>query len=203
MIYKFREIWKTVVIDGVEHPRYQVSNLGRVKCLNWGGYGKPRLCRLSEVTNGYLKVSVDRVLKFVHRIVAETFIPNPEGKPCVDHVDTNRQNNCVWNLKWTTQKENCSNPLSVSHYIENVWSLKYARGKHVQSIIQLKLDGEFVKKWACGADASRELGICHCNITNCCRGRHKSAGGFRWMYYYDWFKTRRKKSLKDIKPLFV
>lgn len=185
-----KDFWRTAVIDGKEKPRYKVSRDGRIICMDWGGYGKPRLCALSEVTNGYLKVGIDGVLKFVHRIVAETFIQNPKGKPCVDHVDTNRQNNSVDNLRWVTQKENCNNPLSIKNY-------------NRQPIVQLTLDGTFVNRFVRQMDASLEFGVKQGCISNCCHGRRKSAGGFRWMFYSDWVKTRRKKSLKDIKPLFV
>ena len=49
---------------------------------------------------------------FVHRLVAETFIPNPNNLPCIDHIDRNYLNNSVDNLRWCTQKENCNNPLT-------------------------------------------------------------------------------------------
>ena len=193
-----KEIWKTVVIDGVEHPRYQVSNFGRVKCLDWCRTGKPRLCKLSDDGHGYLQVWIDGMTKKVHRIVAETFIPNPEGKPEVDHIDTNRHNNCVWNMLYCTHKENCNNPLSVKHYSENNPRNKTMLGKfgaeHNCSIpiVQLSLDGKFIKKWACTAEVERELGINHANINYCCRGKRKSAGGFKWMYYEDWIKKTKK-----------
>lgn len=67
-------------------------------------------------------------------------------------------------------------------------------------IVQLTFDGQFIKKWSCSAEVERELGIARQSINSCCRGRNKSAGGFKWMYASDYFK--RKKSLKDIKPLF-
>lgn len=51
----------------------------------------------------------------VHRLVAQTYIPNPDNLPEVDHIDTNRQNNKVENLRWCTRKENCNNPLSLIH----------------------------------------------------------------------------------------
>lgn len=97
------EIWKTYKETGSNgwgHRVYEVSNLGRVK-LNgkiinpplWGNY-----YRLAD--------------KLLHRIVAELFVPNPENKPCVDHINTDCLDNIACNLRWVTQKENCNNLLT-------------------------------------------------------------------------------------------
>lgn len=203
-----KEIWKTAIVDGVENPRYKVSSFGRIICLNWNRTGKPRLCKLGVGGHGYLQVAIDCVPKLVHRIVAETFIPNPEGKPCIDHINTVRTDNRAENLRWCTYDENNNNPLSRKHISENhahnkPWLGKFG-AEHIRSIpiIQLSLDGKFIKKWCAAIEAGRELGINNANIIQCCRGKYfKSVGGFRWMYYSDWVK-KPKKSVKEIAPLF-
>lgn len=202
-----KDFWRTAVVDGKENPRYKVSRDGRIICLNWKRMGKPRLCKLTANGQGYLMVGIDGVLKRVHRIVAETFIPNPEFKPCIDHINTVRTDNRVENLRWVTQRENCNNPLSRKNMSENAPKLMLDKfgAEHNRSIqiVQLSLDRKFIKKWDAAMEVQRELGIKQGNISSCCRGRLKQTGGFRWMFYSDWLKTRRKKSLKDIKPLFV
>lgn len=189
------------------HPRYIVSCNGDVLCWDWKLTGKPRLCRLSDSGKGYLKVIIDGVKKYVHRLVAEAFIPNTNNKPEVDHVDTNRQNNCVWNLCWCTSKENSNNPITKKrrseYFYGNFYGKQHKWSKHYRSIkiVQLTMNGEFIKKWSCSREAERELGIHHQSIIQCCLGKYKSAGGYRWMYYSEWVKLQRKKP-QDIKPLF-
>ena len=114
------KIWKD--IDGFE-GLYQISNYGEVKSLNrveksGNGYRlrKERILKQHMSNSRHLSVVLCKNGKtyprIVHRLVANAFIPNPEGKPVVDHIDTDPQNNRVDNLRWVTTQENCLNPIT-------------------------------------------------------------------------------------------
>ena len=110
-----QEIWK-VYIDNRNYKKdgtvfrgalWEISNFGNVK-RNGVFYE----CKLSNgykfFSNGYK----------VYRAVAELFIPNPENKPCVDHIDTNKLNDNVTNLRWVTHSENMNNPLTKMFHLD-------------------------------------------------------------------------------------
>lgn len=102
------EVWKS--ID--EYPDYLISNLGRIR--------KGDIILNEYENRGYKIVSVkDKYSKRknvgVHRLVGEAFIPNPENKPQIDHINTVRNDNRVENLKWATPLENLTNPLTLNH----------------------------------------------------------------------------------------
>lgn len=110
------EEWRD--IQGYE-GLYQVSNYGRVKSIDRilpnGKTHKGKVLYV-HLINGYPTVSLCKNSKQhnhkIHRLVAQAFIPNPDNKPCVDHIDADRANNNVVNLRWVTYQENNNSPLS-------------------------------------------------------------------------------------------
>ena len=114
---KMQEIWKD--IEGYE-SYYQVSNLGRIKSLKcWAGYlyvDRVKILKNILSKRGYYVVRLFKNKKgknfYVHTLVAKTFIPNPYNKKYVDHINTNRLDNKVDNLKWVTMTENNNNKIT-------------------------------------------------------------------------------------------
>lgn len=185
------EIWKD--IKGYE-GLYQVSSEGRVKSLK---YGKEKILKSGKNSGGYLKVQLCKEGKIrhylVHKLVAQAFIPNPNNKPFIDHINTIKTDNRVENLRWCTQKENQNNPITKIKFKNNYKPClgKFGKSHPVSKpILQFTLDGELVRKWDSITDAEKEIGFCHSNISKCCEGKRKSAFGYIWKYYYKgiWLK---------------
>jgi hypothetical protein len=184
------EIWKDIVgYEGL----YQVSNFGYVKSLErkvpfYSGYQKRILKkRIKErilkttICNDYKSVSLlkNGVQKtyFVHRLVAQAFISNPENKPQVNHIDGNKSNNCVENLEWCTSQENNI----------HAWENELNKPHNERKINQYDMNGNFIKTWKSITEYLKENNkkIKSSSITNCCKGRYKSAYGYIWKYYDD------------------
>lgn len=114
----------------------------------------------------------------VHRIIAEVFIPNPEKKPFVNHINGNKQDNRVENLEWCTQSEN------IIHAFMNGLSKPQVNGKLSKSVDQLTLDGEYIMTFPSTMEVERQLNIPHSQVSNVCKSKrhHNTAGGFKWKY---------------------
>lgn len=110
------EIWKNIPnYDGL----YQISSYGRVKSLK---YGKERILYQHLTSKGYYIVALSKngkVNRFlVHRLVAESFIDNPDGKLEIDHINGDKTDNNVKNLHWVTRIENLHNPITYSKFFK-------------------------------------------------------------------------------------
>ena len=176
-----KEQWRTAVYDGIVYEGlYKVSNLGRILNLNYRNTGKPKLMTPSENTDGYFKINLrkngETKTCYVHRLIAQTFIPNPENKPEINHIDEDKTNNRVDNLEWKWHKDN------INHGTHNERSAKTrTNGKLSKRVLQFTLDGEFVREWESTQECGRN-GFCQGAVADCCNGKRKSHKGFRWEY---------------------
>lgn len=183
------EIWKD--IKGYENL-YQISNLGNVRSLSFGAKNiqrsnKIKLLKPSRNNCGYYKVQLynkgTSKMFYVHRLVADAFIPKIEGKDQVNHIDGNKANNIMDNLEWCSasdnQKHAIINGLRASSPMLGKTGLLNHKSK---PILQYKTDGTFVKRWDSITEASIFL---RCNtsiIWRCLSGKRKTAKGYLWKY---------------------
>lgn len=162
--------------------------MGRVKSLNYNNTGGEKIRKQFKNRYGYFFVSLFKNSKHktftVHRLVATAFIPNPDNKPQIDHINTIKDDNRVENLKWCTQKENNNNPISRKRYLANAPTAgKFGKDNfNSKAVCQYSLDGKFIRKFDCTMDVQRELGIASQNISACCLGKYKTSHGYVWQY---------------------
>lgn len=164
-------IWKDIPnYEGL----YQIDNFGNIKSLhNYRGKNnilKPRIKR------GYYTIGLrkDGKRKWIgiHRLLAETFIPNPNNYPVVNHKDENKLNNNLDNLEWCT----------VSYNNSYGTRLKRVKSKVAKPILQFDLEGNFLKQYPSLMDASRETNLNQSTMSHCANGKYKTCGGYIWKY---------------------
>lgn len=177
------EIWKQ--INGYE-GLYEISNFGNVRsCERVVSHGKgsssrklkSKLIRPWDDNHGYHSVSLSKngkVKKYkVHRLVAEAFIPNPEGKATVNHINEIRSDNRVSNLEWATYQEN-NNFGGHNDRVSKTLS---------KAVVQLNKKDEKIAEFASVKEAGIATGVNPANIKSCLHHANRIlAGGYKWRY---------------------
>ena len=176
------ENWKP--IKGLE-GLYEVSDTGKVRSLprttlykdGRVGIHKGRERKQQLNKKGYLAIDLSveskQVRRLVHRLVAEAFIPNPDNKEQVNHIDGNKQNNHVDNLEWTTNEENAL------HANDNLLKDKFRRAKEVE---QVTPEGDSINTYRSLYNAAAAVGGDAYKISLVCRGKRKSHKGYNWKF---------------------
>lgn len=170
------ELWKD--IEGFE-GLYQISTNGRVR-----GFVRVKGKILSPHKNedGYLQIRLHKdgkkYSKYVHRLVAMAFIPNPKNLPEVNHKDENKRNNSVNNLEWCTHEYNitygtCQKRSSDSYAARTI------------PILMFDLEGHLLARFDNFRQIEQELGFDHSTISSCCNGRYKTSHGYIWLHETD------------------
>lgn len=195
------EIWKDVV--GYE-GYYMVSSKGRVVSLGrtirfFDSFREKEPQLISDMSNEdryncmTLKVDGTKKPALIHRLVAEAFLSNPNNYRCVDHIDGDKTNNNVSNLRWCSDLINQNNPVTRAKQRK---TLKDKDSKFApQKIVGIKADGSIVVyETMCEAKCD---GYLQSMISECCNGNRKHHKGMRWMRYCD-YEALTNKSKNDL-----
>ena len=194
------EIWRTAIYDGeVYEGLYKVSNLGKILSLNYHREGRAELMKPVKTKKGYFRVQLWKNGKpkwcRVHRLIAETFLPNPENKPCINHKIEGEKgkkiNMVIFNedgsvnkekttIEWVTYKEN-NDYGTRKERVSKAISKAMTNGKLSKPVLQLSLDGELIREWPSTSECGRN-GFNFGAVAACCRGKLPHYKGFRWMY---------------------
>ena len=189
------EIWRTPIHKGEIYDNYQVSNLGQILSLNYRNTGRAELMNPWEDKDGYLKIGLRKNRKtdfiLVHRLIAETFIPNPDNLPQVNHRiegDKGKTINTVFfNEDGSINKEKSTIEWCDGKYNHNYGTINEriskanTNGKLSKPVLQFTLDGEFVREYPSVRECERN-GFEHSGVIRCCNGKQKTHKGFRFMY---------------------
>ena len=150
--------------------KYQVSNLGHVKSLNYNGTGKEKILKHTETNDGYYRIHLSKNGKvksyYLHRLVGQAFLENPDNLPEINHKNELKSDNRVSNLEWCTRRYN------------NTYNNLHLRNAKT---IGCYKDGKLIKVYV-SIQAVKIDGFNDGNVCSVLKGRYKSSGGYQWKY---------------------
>ena len=190
------EEWRPVIgYEGL----YEVSNLGKIKSLNYNHTKQEKILRQVKMKNGYLYVNLYKNAKMklcrIHKLVANAFLENPNNYTCVNHKDEDKTNNCVDNLEWCDHKYNVNFGTGIKRRVTNTdykartnkIDYKAISEKQIndpnksKKVYQYDKQGNLIKIWESANECKRN-GFNQGHVSACCRNESKSHKGFKWSY---------------------
>lgn len=176
---------KWVPLYGYEDKIMVKNNCDSIIYLNWSNTGKPKEIKASVKYTGHLffgfQVNGEKVTKGLHVAIYESYHKTnvPNGY-VVHHIDGNPQNNDLSNLVMMTDSEH-KRMHKLEHPVMDV-ARKYAAELHKKPVVQCTTDNEVVCEFESARDAEIKTGIDNSSISKCCKGKAKSAGGYKWYF---------------------
>lgn len=166
---------------------YLVSDDGIVKSLRQGKDLKPNTDK-----DGYkycvLSVNGKRMTVKIHRLVALAFVPNPDNKPAIDHIDGDKTNNHASNLKWVTNKENTNNPVTINRLLRTCTNRDFKRMGELRNFgrkeTAVYADGKLIGVFESQYAASKYTDVSEGKISQCVSGKKKSCKGYEFVGVY-------------------
>ena len=183
-------MWKEIPVDN----NYEASNDGQIRDIK-----TKKIVPQWKDKDGYLIATLSEKLYRVHRLIALTFISNPNNLPVVNHKNFNKSDNHVANLEWVSYSENSKHSYTGNHRDANlkIWVKKVqplAAEASKTKVAQYDLQDNLLNTFDSQREASEKTGVCRSSITRCVTGCRKTAGGYKWKYYLEGSTTKNEEN---------
>ena len=184
------EIWMPVLNY---EKKYLISNLGRLKSIQ---FKREFLKKIRLLNMGYygssITVSINNTKKrhnlLIHRLIAQAFIPNPENKNQVNHINGIKTDNRIENLEWVTPSENIMHSVYVLGNKSHLKATESAKIKLCRRVGKYNLQNELIEVFDSQKIAAESINKNHSSLSECCNGKQKTAYGYIWKFIW-WLYT--------------
>ena len=177
------ENWKFIPIEGFQE--YEVSDCGRIR--HNSKILKPSLTR-GYYSIGLVSTTHTRKTIHVHKLVALSFIPNPQNKQWINHKDCNKTNNHVENLEWCTPSENLIHSWKNGRTVFTERMRRVAVASVLREVEKQKkrvlclYNGQIIETYESASEAARQIHGSQAHISDCCNGKRYTHKGFSWAW---------------------